>query len=187
MDVDGRSDVEILRESLRDTDAFAEFYDRYSRDVLAWCYRRTADAQTAADLAAETFAQAFACRARYREDVGTPSAWLFGIAAHQVSRYWRRRRVERRWQSRLGMDRLEVSDVEADQIAAIDAVRGFETALGAAIATLSGGGADAVRLRIADGLSYAEIARRLGCSEGAARVRVSRALTRLAEALEVPR
>jgi DNA-directed RNA polymerase specialized sigma24 family protein len=39
---------------------------------------------------------------------------------------------------------------------------------------------------VVDELPYDEVARRLGCSEGAARVRVSRALTRLAETLEEP-
>jgi DNA-directed RNA polymerase specialized sigma24 family protein len=34
-------------------------------------------------------------------------------------------------------------------------------------------------------LPYREVAKRLGCSEGAARVRVARGLARLAEILEV--
>jgi DNA-directed RNA polymerase specialized sigma24 family protein len=41
-------------------------------------------------------------------------------------------------------------------------------------------------LRVGHDLPYAEVARRLGCSEGAARVRVTRALTRLADLLEAP-
>ncbi len=42
---------------------------------------------------------------------------------------------------------------------------------------------EAVQLRIADDLPYSEVARILGCSEGAARVRVSRGLTTLAAQL----
>ena len=55
-----------------------------------------------------------------------------------------------------------------------------------ALASLPANLADAVRLRVAFDLPYAEVARRLGCSEGAARVRVSRGLTRLADLLEAP-
>jgi len=43
---------------------------------------------------------------------------------------------------------------------------------------------DAVRLRVVDELSYTDLADRLGISEGAARVRVSRGLAALAGALD---
>ena len=45
--------------------------------------------------------------------------------------------------------------------------------------------APTLRLRVAEQRPYGEVAALLGCSEGAARVRVSRGLTRLAEELEV--
>ncbi len=41
----------------------------------------------------------------------------------------------------------------------------------------------ALELRIIDELSYAEVAKRLGCTEGAARVRVSRGLVHLRDEL----
>ena len=45
--------------------------------------------------------------------------------------------------------------------------------------------AAALRLRIGDELSFADVASRLGCSEPAARARVSRALRQLAKNMEV--
>jgi RNA polymerase sigma factor (sigma-70 family) len=47
--------------------------------------------------------------------------------------------------------------------------------------------ADAVVLRVGLGLPYGEVARRLGCSQGAARVRVARGLDQLSGQLEVTR
>jgi DNA-directed RNA polymerase specialized sigma24 family protein len=44
--------------------------------------------------------------------------------------------------------------------------------------------ADAVRFRVIDGLAYADIAARLGCTEVAARQRVFRWLSHLAERFE---
>jgi DNA-directed RNA polymerase specialized sigma24 family protein len=44
--------------------------------------------------------------------------------------------------------------------------------------------ADAVRLRVVDGLAYADVAARLGCSEAAARQRVARGLSHLTDRLE---
>ena len=44
--------------------------------------------------------------------------------------------------------------------------------------------ADAVRLRVVGGLSYGDIAARLGCGEAAARQRVARGLSTLTDRLE---
>ena len=56
-----------------------------------------------------------------------------------------------------------------------------------AMATLSPGTRDAVRLRVVDELPYRDLAQRLGISETAARVRVSRGLSALAGLLDAHR
>ena len=55
-----------LRRAREDPRAFAEFYARESEPLLVYFARRTLDAQAAVDLCAETFAQAFAGRDRFR-------------------------------------------------------------------------------------------------------------------------
>ena len=59
----------------------------------------------------------------------------------------------------------------------------IKPAITEAVARLPEAQAQAVALRIGDELPYREVADRLGCTEGTARVRVSRALTTLAEEL----
>lgn len=56
-------------------------------------------------------------------------------------------------------------------------------ALTHALAGLPASQVDTLRLRVMEDLPYSEVARRLGCSEGAARVRVSRGLARLHQEL----
>ena len=52
----------------------------------------------------ETFAQAFANRARYRgREDREALAWIYGIARHELSMYFRRGVVERRALARLGV------------------------------------------------------------------------------------
>ena len=178
------SDADLLRESAHRPEAFGEFYDRHAQPLLAYFARRTWDAQEAADLTAETFAMAFASRRRYR-DTGAPAyAWLLGIGRHQLARAARRRGVDDRARRRLGIERVELDDASLariEQLAELDALR---PALAAALEQLPGGTARAVCLRITDELPYAEVAQRLGCSEGAARVRVTRGLDRLADLME---
>ncbi len=65
----------------------------------------------------------------------------------------------------------------------IDARRDSET-LRDAMNELTDGVADALHLRVIDGLRYAEVAARLGCTEAAARQRVARGLSHLCERLE---
>jgi RNA polymerase sigma-70 factor (ECF subfamily) len=179
-------DAELLATSRRDPMQFAIFYDRHAAAVLGFCARRTGCFETAADLTGETFAAAYARRASFRR-VGVPArAWLFGIARRQIGTFHRRRRVADRYRHRFGVAAFEAGDDldRVDALVDLDAVR---AALDGAVSALPPGQRRAVQLRIVDELPYAEVAGRLGCSEGAARVRVSRALTRLADALDTPK
>src|SRR5438876_349331 len=85
-----RTDEELLAERRPGVAgaAFAEFYARHERMVLAYFARRVSRGELAADLAAETFAQALASRGRFRG--GTAVGWLFGIAANVLSHSARR-------------------------------------------------------------------------------------------------
>ena len=153
--------------------------------MLVFLARRTLDAAIAADLAAETFALAFRSwprlLGRSEEEV---RGWLFTVARRQVSRYLRRGRVERRAVQRLG---IRVPSLHEDDLAAIDERAGLSelrAALGVELARLSLEQRDALRLRVVEERSYAEVATTLGISEQAVRARVSRGLRALAGALE---
>jgi DNA-directed RNA polymerase specialized sigma24 family protein len=57
-------DDALLVAAVDDPEAFARFHRRHVRGVLAYFRRRTGDAETAADLTAETFAAALEGRRR---------------------------------------------------------------------------------------------------------------------------
>ena len=59
---DERTDSELLIASRSDGEAFTELYRRHAEDLLRYFARRTLDPETAAELTAETFAEAFASR-----------------------------------------------------------------------------------------------------------------------------
>jgi RNA polymerase sigma-70 factor (ECF subfamily) len=166
---------------------FAAFYERNARGVLAYFARRTFDAETALDLTAETFAQAFLSRGRFR---GTEEpeavAWLFGIASHQLSRYRRRGVAERRAIERLGIETPKVSTGDQERIEELAGNDALRTAARDAMADLSESERLAVQLRIVEELSYAEIAARLSITETAARARTSRGLRNLSKSVRLP-
>lgn len=184
-DVDADVDADLLEASVSDPEAFGLAYDHHIRSVLAFFYRRTADAWLAADLAAETFAEAFASRGNYRRTDGPAGAWIFGIAHNQLRRAARRGRASTRARRRLGIEPADLDDFSLERIEELVDFEPVKRKLELALGKLSPKIVEALRLRVELGMSYEELARRLHCSEGAARVRVSRGLSQLERLLEV--
>ncbi|MDH3730323.1 MAG: RNA polymerase sigma factor [Acidimicrobiia bacterium] len=181
-----RSDAELPMASRDDLAAFAEMYERSSDEILAYFYRRTWDPHVSADLVAETFAAAWLRRGTYRGRDGSPVPWLFGIAKRELGRYRRRRKIEFRAVRRLGIQVPQLGNDSVERIEQMVDARAFRGELVAALKRLSASERDAVQLRVIDDRSFREVGERLGCSEGAARVRVHRALRKLADAVEAP-
>jgi RNA polymerase sigma-70 factor (ECF subfamily) len=158
---------------------------RHRDDLLVFLARRTADPEVALDLWSETFAQAVVSARRFRGSTDAEAgAWLFQIARHQLSRYYRRGQAERRAMERLGIERPPMTpELEADVVrrAGLDELRGE---LRQAIASLSDDVRDAITLRVVEELPYVAVAERLAISEPAARARVSRGLKHLADTLD---
>ena len=181
------SDSDLLVAARRDPEAFGELYDRWVARVTGYFFRRTACPHTAADLAAETFAAAYQQRRRFDPAKGRPDAWIFGVARNQLGHFMRRRSVDDRARRRLGMARVEIDDDHADSIASRADAQELFDAVRAAMSTLSPAVREAVELRVALDLGYEEVAERLGCSVGAARVRVTRGLSQLHDLVGIER
>ena len=174
-----RSDADLLRASATDARAFRELYDRYAERVHGYHLRRTRDPHAAHDLTAETFAQAWLARRRFRDRAGgSAGPWLFGIARNLLAESVRRRRIELKACERIGLlERLDEPRAasEPDDV--------WLEGLDEALAELPSGERDAVELRVIEGLPYDAVAAGLSTSEGAARVRVARGLGRLRQRL----
>ena len=178
------TDSELIVASRRDPRLFRELYDRLAEDVLAYFFRRVRDPEVATDLLAETFAVAFEKRDRF-EDRGAPgAAWVYGIAAKELSHWYRRQAVELRAVRRLGITVPELDDESVARIEALVDSDAERSAVAEALGGLPDGERAAVELRVVDELDYKQIAARLSCSEGAARTRVHRGLARLGQAME---
>ena len=173
---DKRSDAVLLRESKRDAAAFAELYVRHAAHVYGWLRIRIEWA--ASDLTAETFARAWLSRARFRDErEGSALPWLLGIAGNLLADAARHDRIETRARERLG---LPVDLAHEDGYSEVEQRLSPRVALKQHIDELAPGERDALELRIVKELSYEEVAERLKIRPAAARLRVSRALRRLA-------
>src|SRR4051794_30100399 len=110
------TDAELLRAAAKDAHAFRQLYDRYAERIHRYRLRRTRNPEAALDLAAETFAQAWLARTRFRDEAGgSAGPWLYAIARHVVLASVERGRLERVATTRLGL--LEALDRRAAAVA----------------------------------------------------------------------
>jgi RNA polymerase sigma-70 factor (ECF subfamily) len=125
------------------------------------------------DLAAQTFTEAFAQRARY--DARWPDArpWLYGIATNLLRRHHRLERRQLRAFAREGVDPVVETDLDAI-LNRVDA-RSARARLAAALAALRPPDRDALLLYAWEDLSYQDIAHALGVPLGTVRSRIHRA------------
>jgi RNA polymerase sigma-70 factor (ECF subfamily) len=171
-----RSDVELMADARRDSAAFGELYSRHVEAVHAWLARRIGWA--AADLTAETFAQAWLSRRRFSDRRGGSALpWLIGIARNVLLESVRRDRVATRARERLGLSLDLAAD---DAYTEVEDRLSLSQALARALDGLPDHERRALELRILDELPYEEVAAELEIQPAAARLRVSRALRRLA-------
>jgi len=164
-----RSDAALIAAARTDARAFRELYDRYADRVLGYHQRRTRDDDAAHELTAETFAQAWLVRARFRDECdGSAGPWLFGIARNVLLMSVRRRRLEAEARERLGLPAVSAPAEE-----------GWLDGLDEALDALPEAQREAIRLRVVDDLPYSDVAAALGTTPAAARVRVHRGLSAL--------
>lgn len=171
-DRDRPSDADLVRRSRTDASAFRLLYDRYAAEIYSFHLRRTRSRDAALELTGETFARAWFSRGSFRDRRrGSAGPWLFGIARHVLLSSVEKGRLERAAAERLRL----VSRAEPTVIPDDTWSQELEQAFGELPVTVR----QAVRLRVLDDMGYAEIAKQVGCSPVAARIRVSRGLNAL--------
>jgi len=175
--MDETTDAEIIAASAVDAASFGLLFDRHVDRIYAYIVRRVGPS-LAEELTAETFARAFADRARFIPLQESAGPWLYGIATnliHNARRAERRRLAayERAWArppvSSDDFDRAD-SRVDADRVA---------PRLIAALIRMEPGDRDALLLFAWQELTYNEIGVALGIPAGTVGSRISRARQRL--------
>jgi RNA polymerase sigma factor (sigma-70 family) len=175
-----RTDADLLKAARQDPEAFREFYDRYAVWIRSWFLRHTGSDSASLDLTAETFAQAWHASKRFKDLAGGSGApWLFGIARNLLRQYHKHNRIESAARERMGMP---VAFAESEDYERVDErieASSLAPLVRHAVRALPKEQRRALELRVVQQLPYEEVAGVLGCSQNAARLRVSRALRAL--------
>lgn len=177
------SDDLLLRRADADPAAFAEFYARHERGVVAYVGRRVRAADATVDVVAETFARAYVGRASFDATRGVARAWLLGIAANVIRGALERGRIEDDARRRLGMQQVALGEATLSSVERV-VLESKQAVTEAWLADLPPEQHEAVRRRVLDEEAYEHIAADLRCSSAVVRQRVSRGLARLRSNLE---
>jgi RNA polymerase sigma-70 factor (ECF subfamily) len=166
-----------------DPDRFTVVYDRYFRDIYRYVAGRL-DVQAADDVAAETFLVAFGQRHRFDPVRGGLRPWLFGIATNLVARHRRAEARHYRALARAGGTSARPADSHETRVVAAVAAQRLQPQLARALAALSAGERDVVLLVALSQLRHDEVAAALGISYGTVGSRLSRARSKLQQAMK---
>jgi RNA polymerase sigma factor (sigma-70 family) len=145
------NEVTPLGAQLTTPEGFVTLYRREAELVLRFCARRVLDAETAVDLCAETFAQAFRSRGGFRGTTEVEArAWLLTIARRQVARYLKKGALDRRARDALGMQTPRLQDGDAEEIVRRAGLAPLREALAEELSRLGGDQREALRLRVVE-------------------------------------
>ncbi len=161
-----------------DSAAFEHFYRRWLPVVTRYHLRRAGSREVAFDLTAETFAAVVVGLGDFDPSRGSAPGWLFAIAEHKLHTSFRRGRVEARARRALGHRRVVLDDEDLARVEELASLGG-DARIQALLAELPADQERAVRARVLDERTYAEIAGEVRCSEAVVRQRVHRGLERL--------
>jgi RNA polymerase sigma-70 factor (ECF subfamily) len=151
---------------------FSGLYRAYAGDVRRFALFLSGDASLADDIVSETFIRMW--KARALVDLATVKAYLFAIARNLYLQ-------QRRQAKRMSPIDAELRDTQPDPLQQARARDELRTVL-EALQALPEVDRSAVLMRADAGMPYEEIARTLGISEAAAKVKVHRARLKLSAA-----
>jgi len=173
-DEDAEGEDILVQAALMEPGAFGLLYERYYDRVYRYCRTRTPTHEDSADLAQQTFVQAFQNLRRYSPRGSSLAAWLFRIAHNlAVDAHRRRRQSTIPWDDLPEATALVAREAGPEETALLNE----ELArLRMALTELSPDQRNILALRFAAGLSVREIAAVIGKSESATQMRLWRTL-----------
>jgi len=174
------SDQELMRiVQAGDFSPASEIYDRYSSRIYNFAYRFLRNSEAAEDATHEVFVKMLKHASQFHGDAKL-STWLFSITANWCRDYLRKADNKAKEAEEVLLSIPAPRELAPDRNLER---RQDEERVRAALAKLTPEQREAILLSRYQGLSYAEIAQISGCSEGAVKTRVFRAMETLKKAL----
>lgn len=179
------AESEWLARIKADPSAFSEVFRHYYQPIFGYIFRRTGNFDDAADIAAETFLNAFRHIHRFVYRGISIKVWLYRIAANEINQYYRRRRKQSQFMSLQEVESMQtLSQNLKDDRGAVEAElarhQQFLTILHH-LRELPVKYQEVIALRYFEGKDNREISEIVGLKEGTIKSLLSRGLDKLRE------
>ncbi len=177
------NESEILNKIKGNPSSFSVVFDRYYKPIFGYILRRTGDFNSTADIAANTFFQAFTHVKNFSYQGISIKVWLYRIATNEVNQYYRHKRRQdtlfetlvfedrELFRSYLNRDKEELEMELCRHKQFLDILE--------ALKTLPGKYQEVISLRYFEGMDNKEITEILGIKEGTIKSLLSRGLEKL--------
>lgn len=159
-----------------DLDKLGLLFERYKKPLYGFFYGMNKDAELSEDLVQNVFVRVLKYRYLFRGE-GDFRTWIFHIARNVSHDHYRKNKIQRKdslekWEERLGSDENRDTEFEQEEEMQI---------LAMAMDRLPDDKREILLLSKYQDKKYKEIGEILGCTEGAVKVKVFRALQELKE------
>ncbi|HEX4662605.1 MAG TPA: RNA polymerase sigma factor [Candidatus Saccharimonadales bacterium] len=166
-----------------ESEAFGELYDLLYDRVYMYTFRRSYNSSAAQDITANTFYQMLTHLTKFRwHDEARFYGWVFRIAMHELSRYYREDNRYQTYEDWLSVADTIIDEHDSQHQTAEQAEQVI--ALRRSIADLPVKQREVVELYYFAGATHEVIAKTLRIRPGTARVRLHRALEALGQSLK---
>jgi RNA polymerase sigma-70 factor (ECF subfamily) len=183
-DLSEKVQKEIIEDFKQNPEAFEKIYNFYYERILKYLIKRTASAEAAYDLTADTFIKAFESFHKFKWTGVSIKVWLYRIAINALKNHRKKPKSTVLTEEMEGMEILATNAKE--ELEELDkAMHGDEDLikLSDAVATLNPKYQNVVSLHYFEGMSHREIAHTIKRSESAVKSMMHRALTNLRQLL----
>lgn len=165
----------MLKVKEGDLDKLGLLFERYHRVLFGFFYNKNKDVALSEDLVQNVFVRILKYKHRYRGD-GEFKSWIFHIARNVNVDHYRKKRIRHTEKIEDWQD--EIADNSINQSQQMMQDEELEK-LRQALQKLEPEKREVIIMSKLQGLKYKEIGKILGCSEGAVKVKVFRALKAL--------
>ena len=187
----GKNEHEIIELAKVNPAAFGVLFDKYHKPILRYALHRTGNAETASDIASETFFKALNKIGTYRFTGAPFSAWLYRIAGNEINMYFRKKKYDPvSYEDAIGeegvLDKESAESIDRELNEAqeeIDKNRDYQQ-IKEALFAMDSKYQDVIVLRFFQEMKVQEIAQTIGKSEGTVKSLLSRGLAYLRKKLE---
>lgn len=172
----------LLRVAAKDQEAFAAFYAQTSRRVYGLARRVLIDPELSEDTTQEVYLQVWNIADRFRPEMGSPMAWLMTLTHRRAVDKVRSEQSSTDREARYG---AAMQDIDHDDVVDTVTQRLEAETVIKCLGTLTDTQQESVKLAYYGGLTYREVAEKLGVAVPTIKSRIRDGLLRLKTCLGV--